>query len=326
MADDPSNTMEVKQEGGGKKRNRKRKAKTDAEVNTENAERVQEDTTKVDGEKKTGMEKGQKSNEIANLTKTEAEVTAKDSSNIWDCLEDEEVADEKENAVDSDAQSTKKKKKKKKKKNKPLDSILTEFKYTPKVKMFRDMGAIGEGMAEEKTMTDVFKAIELFFRNKFEEAQNLFEDRGDTEPYPALALGMIWGIKGMMTFEHEDIATALKKLNHAVALCKKHRKGMGWVESWTNAAGALANMNHHELHAEMVAAEAVLFKAILTFLEGESFGNFIRGGLDIKSSNGAYKTMWTMLEKYGVDSEDGFDVHWITGAQVILAEKYVMLS
>lgn len=59
------------------------------------------------------------------------------------------------------------------------------------------------------------------------------------------------------------------------------------------------NYDHYtemEIHAELCSAEALLLKALLTFIEDETLASFIKGGIKIRTCFNSYK--W-------VDSQPG---------------------
>lgn len=52
-----------------------------------------------------------------------------------------------------------------------------------------------------------------------------------------------------------------------------------------------------ELHAELCFAEALLLRALLTFIEDETLVSFIRAGIKIRSCYNSYKLVFQELEK-----------------------------
>ncbi|CAF4493763.1 unnamed protein product [Rotaria sp. Silwood2] len=82
-----------------------------------------------------------------------------------------------------------------------------------------------------------------------------------------------------MTFNHNDIETAIQALRHTSNMTKTYEPYRPWIPFSLSAKPV---MTEYELHAKLVYAEALLIRALLTFIQDQSLFSFISGALKIK--------------------------------------------
>lgn len=126
-------------------------------------------------------------------------------------------------------------------------------------------------------------------------------------------------LEAVLTFEHEHIVRASEAINACLAVCNRHRKKNTISESigktfkrvspfgrvlWyfiisthqIRVDNLISQLQHNyeqyteiEAHAELCAAEALLLKALLTFIEDETLTSLIKGGIKIRTCFNYYK-------------------------------------
>ncbi|KAI9485681.1 MAG: hypothetical protein EXX96DRAFT_471986 [Benjaminiella poitrasii] len=143
-------------------------------------------------------------------------------------------------------------------------------------------------------------ALDCFLNSNIHEAEAILKPRYKESMYYSLGYSFILYLKCVMTFQQDDIDTALGVLKHTVQLAGSQRKKEGgWlnsVTSWVKGT-TLEDIKHMtivERHAELVYAEAYLLKALLSIIHDESVMSFLRESLNIRSSYSIYMT----LQKY----------------------------
>ncbi|XP_062509254.1 tetratricopeptide repeat protein 39B-like isoform X2 [Corticium candelabrum] len=131
----------------------------------------------------------------------------------------------------------------------------------------------------------------------------------------------------------EDAACAISfcldnKFNEAEELLKPwRRKKHGWLKTVANAftGRKLEEYTSEELHSELVHAECLLLRALLSFIQDENLVSFIKGGLKIRSCFQSYKSFWSMINS-GRTTGANDDPEFISGTQMGLGAFNLMVS
>ncbi|PKI83961.1 hypothetical protein MVES_001861 [Malassezia vespertilionis] len=165
-------------------------------------------------------------------------------------------------------------------------------------------------------------AMHLFLNSRMTEAYEHVSAKSERRLYYAVAFALLSTIKGVMTFEREDLATAISHCRDALTVASLLRKrasaiscfgrfvrGVGPSVSW------VASMTPVERHAELVYAECALLKAVLGIaLSGDLFG-FLSEALNLRSAYGTYHSLLKYIEwedespearKRGIHSDNDF--------------------
>lgn len=136
-------------------------------------------------------------------------------------------------------------------------------------------------------------AIDYFFNNKFDEARLLMAPHAKSSIYHAVGNSVFLFLEAMLTFEHRHIEAASEALTKCLHVCKKFQKKSTITESiGKTIAFKRPNFESYtelEAHAELCAAEALLLKALLTFIEDETLSSMIKGGMKIRTCFNSYK-------------------------------------
>lgn len=109
--------------------------------------------------------------------------------------------------------------------------------------------------------------------------------------YHALGHSVFAFLEAILTFENEHIVEASKALKHSLLVCNRYRKKNTIGESLGKMVKKISyeQYTEEEAHAELCHAECLLLKSILTFMEDETLGSFIKAGIKIRSCFNSYK-------------------------------------
>uniref|UniRef100_A0AAY5EIF4 Tetratricopeptide repeat protein 39B n=1 Tax=Electrophorus electricus TaxID=8005 RepID=A0AAY5EIF4_ELEEL len=139
-------------------------------------------------------------------------------------------------------------------------------------------------------------ALNLLLNNKFSEALDLLKPWSKDSMYHALGYSSILVMQAAMTFEHNDIQTAMTTIKE-------------------------------EMHAELCYAECLLQKAALTFVQDENMISFIKGGIKIRTSYQIYKDCQHVLNtSQGVCGDTEVYKQFEGGVRVGIGSFNLMLS
>uniref|UniRef100_A0A8C7HWC0 Tetratricopeptide repeat protein 39B n=1 Tax=Oncorhynchus kisutch TaxID=8019 RepID=A0A8C7HWC0_ONCKI len=137
----------------------------------------------------------------------------------------------------------------------------------------------------ETALQDSAKALDLFLNNRFSDALDLLRPWYVPSMYHAVGYSSMLAMQAGMTFEPKDVEKAMTALKESLQTCQMFRKKTTMVEASLFFSPFPAA---EEMHAELCYAEALLQKAVLTFLD-ESMISFIKGGMKIRNSFLIYK-------------------------------------
>ncbi|WFD31576.1 hypothetical protein MSPP1_002615 [Malassezia sp. CBS 17886] len=162
------------------------------------------------------------------------------------------------------------------------------------------------------------KALHLFLNSRMFEAYGIVHEQSERRLYLAVAYALLSTIKAVMTFEQNDLATAISHCRDALAIASLLRKPASKISSISRfvrgsgpALGWLSSMTPVERHAELVHAECTLLKAVLGIaLAGDLFG-FLSEALHLRAAYGTYHSLLKFVEwedananKPGVERSD----------------------
>lgn len=170
-------------------------------------------------------------------------------------------------------------------------------------------------------------AVHHFFNNNFEEARRSLEPYAKTSMYHALGTSVFEFLEAIMTFEHGQIQKASESLKQSLAVCTRFRH----KSTISNTIGKIVgrgNYEHYtpeEAHAELCFAEALLLKAMLSFIEDETLVSFIKAGLKIRSCYNLYKECNLILKTHKWTNER-LTVHFESGVKMGVGTFNLMIS
>ncbi|KAL4640460.1 tetratricopeptide repeat protein 39B-like [Arapaima gigas] len=172
-------------------------------------------------------------------------------------------------------------------------------------------------------------ALSLFLNNKFSEALDCLRPRAKMSMYHALGYSSILVMQAGMTFEHDDIQTAMEALRESLQTCQRFRKKSTVIETISNLVGyrqGPENLTEEELHADICYAETLMQKAALSFVEDESMISFLKAGIKIRTSYLIYKECQHLLDtSRDLAANDTFN-HFQGGINMGIGSFNLMLS
>ncbi|WAR24830.1 TT39B-like protein [Mya arenaria] len=123
--------------------------------------------------------------------------------------------------------------------------------------------------------------------------------------YHALGYGTILYIQAVMTFDMNDIETAIQAIKKSLIVCNKQRRKVGLFGSFSREASknSYNELTNEEIHAELCYAECLLIRALLTFIQDENLISFVKGGLKIRECYKVYKDCAKILANRRWESE-----------------------
>ncbi|KAL7422267.1 hypothetical protein Q5752_002913 [Cryptotrichosporon argae] len=180
------------------------------------------------------------------------------------------------------------------------------------------------------------EALTLFLSSRMREGELLIEakDPDGTHLYLMSAMGIIQSLKGLMTFDNNDIATALEICRVTSATAASLRRP---TDSLVTKLGGLVRSGHAlsrvkamtplERHAELVYAEQLLLKALLGIVGGGDWMGLIKEALNMRTAHGIYRTLGQYLDeadKHGYD--DDIDMDFRSGVLLGTGTSSLQLS
>ncbi|XP_050530019.1 tetratricopeptide repeat protein 39B-like isoform X2 [Daktulosphaira vitifoliae] len=172
-------------------------------------------------------------------------------------------------------------------------------------------------------------AIHFFFNNKFDDAQNILQPWVGTSLYHTMGTSIFQFLEAILTFQPSSIQKASTSLKRSIRLCNLYRK----KNTLTQSIGNMMKKPNYdsytpdEIHAELCYAEALLLKALLTFIEDETLVSFLRAGIKIRSCFNSYKECNNILvSRSWIEEENSYKVHFESGVRLGIGAFNLMIS
>lgn len=180
------------------------------------------------------------------------------------------------------------------------------------------------------------KVITLFLSSQMLEAEQELIDNDPQNNHLYLQTGhsLIQCLKGLMTFDAEDLNAALDIAKATAITASTLRRP---TESVLSKIGGLVRSGHGvqrvkqmtplERHAELVYAETILIKAMVSIVAGGDWLGLIKEALNMRSAHGIYRNLQQFLEdadRNGYD--DDVDMDFRSGVLLGTGTSSLMLS
>lgn len=184
-------------------------------------------------------------------------------------------------------------------------------------------------------ITEVERGLGLFLDNKLQEAEHLLKAKAADSLYHGLGLSAITFLKSLMTFEPEDSKNALETMNITLALANRCRRREGLFNSIFGGRGSFDKWSLVERHAELIYAETIIMKALISILSDESgIYVMIKEALNIRSAHSIYKEAKKFLDENPQlvcdnleEFEEGqIDPHFVTGVTLGIGLFNLLIS
>jgi len=176
----------------------------------------------------------------------------------------------------------------------------------------------------EVGISEAKEAIDLFFNNNFEEARLVCERHCERSIYHALGRGTFHFLRAVMTFDQEHVENASIILSDSVAVIEQFRKKVGGLSSMVRRPDS-SSYTELEVHAELVYAECLLLKALLSVCEDEALVSFVKAGLKIRQCYVSFKECWHILHHRDW-SRDYYKSHFEGGVRLGVGTFNLLMS
>ncbi|TFK53849.1 hypothetical protein OE88DRAFT_1654178 [Heliocybe sulcata] len=184
-------------------------------------------------------------------------------------------------------------------------------------------------------------ALDLFLASYMVESEKYCDDCDPNKErlYFTTGYGLIQCVKGLMSFENEDILTALGHAKHGNTIASHHRKksasmatrlaGLVVSSLHTSGVGYYKSMTPVERHAELVYAESLFEKSILGIVYSGDWLAFIKEALNMRTTINIYRQLGKYLE--AVDAAAGgydasIDADFRSGVYLGVGMSHLVLS
>ncbi|KAH9942857.1 hypothetical protein B0H21DRAFT_749760 [Amylocystis lapponica] len=189
-------------------------------------------------------------------------------------------------------------------------------------------------------------ALHLFLASHMVESEKFCHecDPKKERLYFATGNGLIQCVKGLMSFEDEDLLSALKDARHGNAIASQHRKrtaslatrlaGLVVGSLNTSGVGFVRSMSDVERHAELVYAESLFEKALLGIVYSGDWLAFIKEALNMRTTINIYRQLGRYLEVVDAEAQargegpedSSVDAHFRSGVYLGVGLSNVILS
>lgn len=147
------------------------------------------------------------------------------------------------------------------------------------------------------------KALHLFLNSRMNDAYDLIEAKSENRLYYAVAYAILSTIKAIMTFEHQDLGTAIshcKDALHIASLLRKRQSAFASFGRFVRGAGPsvawVSSMTPVEKHAELVSSECTLLKAVLGIAYSGDLLSSLTEALHLRAAYGDYRSLLKYVE------------------------------
>lgn len=160
--------------------------------------------------------------------------------------------------------------------------------YIPKKPLKQSQVQITEQECREDLGT-VHTVMDLFLDSRMLEAEEICVVNAGTRLYKAAGMSLINFVKAYMTFESNDIQTAIHCCKHTAAMASLLRKKHGVGKFIQNKKTFYRSMTFVQLHAEILFAESTLLVNVLRITKA-------RGGIGLLKQALGLRTAYIILQ------------------------------
>ncbi|GAB1599888.1 tetratricopeptide repeat protein 39A-like, partial [Argonauta hians] len=183
-----------------------------------------------------------------------------------------------------------------------------------------------ENITLDSSIEEANIVLNLFLNNKFTEAIQRLEPCANYSIYHSLSYSVILYIQAMMTFDMTDIENAIAAIKKTIVVSNNSRRKGNLIGSFGRSSkDYYDNYTEDECHAELCYAEALLIRAMLTFVQDENLISFVKGGLKIRECYKTYKDCSKMLQQRN-STNDKHRAHFESGVCMGIGSFSLMIS
>ncbi|KAG6828152.1 hypothetical protein H0H92_009003 [Tricholoma furcatifolium] len=178
-------------------------------------------------------------------------------------------------------------------------------------------------------------ALDTFLQSKMLESEQycIESDPKMERMYFATGYGLIQCVKGLMSWEDEDILAAITHTKHGNAIASAHRKRAGLISTISQSVSAhsstafIKGMTDVERHAELTYAESLFEKALLGIVYSGDWLAFVKEALNMRTTIGIYRQLGAYLDEVDPDGTNpSIDRHFRSGVYLGVGMCNIILS
>ncbi|TDL19779.1 hypothetical protein BD410DRAFT_815806 [Rickenella mellea] len=151
-------------------------------------------------------------------------------------------------------------------------------------------------------------ALDLFLASHMVESEQFCHESDPTKErlYFASGYGLVQFVKGLMSYEDEDLLAAIGHTKHGNVIAQQHRKkhaslarrmaGLVVGSDSISGVGFIKSMTPVERHAELIYAETLFEKALLGIVYSGDWLAFIKEALNLRSTVNTYRALGKYLD------------------------------
>ena len=164
------------------------------------------------------------------------------------------------------------------------------------------------------------RALHCFLNSRMLEAYEIVEPYSECRLYHSLGYALLSTIKAMMTFEHQDLGTAISHCRdalHIAHLLRKKQSALFSFGRFVRGAGPsvawLSSMTPVEKHAELISSECTLLKAVLGIAHSGDILGSVSEVFHLRAAYGEYRSLLKFIEWEDAHAQEKSDEHFRSG-------------
>lgn len=164
------------------------------------------------------------------------------------------------------------------------------------------------------------RALHCFLNSRMMEAYEIVEPYSECRLYYTLGYALLSTIKAMMTFEHQDLGTAISHCRdalHIAHLLRKKQSALSSFGRFVRGAGPsvawLSSMTPVEKHAELISSECTLLKAVLGIAHSGDILGSLSEIFHLRAAYGEYRSLLKFIEWEDAHAQEKTDEHFRSG-------------
>ncbi|KAF8989351.1 hypothetical protein BDQ17DRAFT_1402144 [Cyathus striatus] len=177
-------------------------------------------------------------------------------------------------------------------------------------------------------------ALELFLASHMLESEEYCNRNDVTKErlYFSTGYGLIQCVKGLMSYEDNDLLAAIQHTKHGNHIASQHRKKHSFLGSILGSSGVdfIKSMTPVERHAELVYAESLYEKALLGIVYSGDWLAFIKEALNMRTTIQIYQLLFSYVTAADAAHPEGYDpsidVHFRSGVYLGAGMCDIILS
>ncbi|KXN89075.1 Tetratricopeptide repeat protein 39B [Leucoagaricus sp. SymC.cos] len=227
----------------------------------------------------------------------------------------------------------------------PADSVTSSWK--PNYDLHSPPDVTRPYKAEEALgdLPGVSYALEVFLSSHMLESEEYCHKMDVTKErlYFATGYGLIQCVKGLMSYEDEDLLAGINHTKHGNHIASQHRKKQAFLGSrlagyvvshLSSGVSHIRGMTPIEQHAELVYAESLFEKALLGIVYSGDWLAFIKEALNMRTTIGVYRQLGHFLDVVDAEAtardegpmDQTIDSHFRSGVYLGVGLSHIILS